>query len=136
MNDESSTANDESYIGQFSPRLTPFPGWSHDSSQFMTGSYYNLFRIGLCNSDHNRQLQSSEMKWTHLYQADIDPAELPSRMSPHIRPVLCPKRIDSSNNVPRSEMRYKIPLDKLDYKQKVLHSDWHPNEHIIGRGGK
>ena len=97
----------------------------------MTGSYYNLFRIGLCNSDHNRQLPTSEHKWTHLYQADIDPAELP--MSPHIRPTLLPKKIDTSTNtVPRSEARFKIPLDKLDYKQKVLHSDWHPSEHIIG----
>lgn len=97
----------------------------------MTGSYYNLFRIGLCNSDHDRSLGSSEFKWSHLYQADIDPNDLPSRKSP-TRPILFPKKIVNNNNITRSDSRVKIPLDKLDYKQKVLHSDWHPNEHIIG----
>ena len=96
----------------------------------MTGSYYNLFRIGLCNSDHNRQMQSSEFKWSHLYQAYIDPTEIPHNKN-QVRPSLLPKKIVNTNSISRVEARTKIPLDKLDYKQKVLHSDWHPSEHII-----
>ena len=55
---------------------------------------------------------------------------VPSKRNEQIRPILQPKKIMNSNPLTKKK-RNEICIDSLDYRQKVLHSDWHPNEHII-----
>jgi serine/threonine-protein phosphatase 2A regulatory subunit B len=105
--------------------------WSHDASNFMTGSYNNLFRVGNINTDPNRVGEYSVNSPSHVYQATIDPNDLPSKRNEQIRPILQPKKIMNSLNPLTKKKRNEICLDSLDYRQKVLHSDWHPKEHIV-----
>lgn len=105
--------------------------WSHDASNFMTGSYNNLFRVGNINTDPSRIVEEYSVNSpSHVYQATIDPNDLPSKRNEQIRPILQPKKIMNSNPLTKKK-RNEICIDSLDYRQKVLHSDWHPNEHII-----
>jgi serine/threonine-protein phosphatase 2A regulatory subunit B len=106
--------------------------WSHDASNFMTGSYNNLFRVGNINTDPNRVVEEYSVNSpSHVYQATIDPNDLPSKRNEQIRPILQPKKIMNSLNPLTKKKRNEICLDSLDYRQKVLHSDWHPKEHIV-----
>lgn len=50
---------------------------SHDASNFMTGSYNNLFRVGNINTDPSRIVEEYSVNSpSHVYQATIDPNDL------------------------------------------------------------
>lgn len=99
--------------------------WSHDCAHYMTGTYDNLFRIGSLNNAGDNADRLS-----NLYQASIDVTRIPSRRQENIRPLLQAKKIVSTNLLSKKK-RNEIPVDSLDYTKKVLHSAWHPKEHII-----
>lgn len=103
----------------------------HDASNYMTGSYNNLFRVGNINNDPNQIVEEYSLNSnSHVYQATIDPNELPNKRNEQIRPILQPKKIMNNNPLTKKK-KNEICIDSLDYRQKVLHSDWHPKEHII-----
>lgn len=106
--------------------------WSHDASNYMTGSYNNLFRVGNIDDNNNtcHRYQNDPCGMSNLYQAYIDAADLPTRRNEQIRPILAPKKIITNNPLAKKK-RHEICVDHLDYRQKVLHSAWHPSEHIL-----
>jgi len=100
--------------------------WSPDCSSFMTGTYNNLFRIGSLNGSTSTSAQSL----SNLYQASIDMNMVPSRRNESVRPILAPKKVNTAGMVIKRK-RNEIQLSEIDYTKKVLHSAWHPKEHII-----
>ena len=59
-------------VGMFSTECL-----SYDASNFMTGSYNNLFRVGNINTDPNKIVEEYSVNSpSHVYQATIDPNDL------------------------------------------------------------
>ena len=55
---------------------------------------------------------------------------VPSRRNESVRPILAPKKVNTAGMVIKRK-RNEIQLSEIDYTKKVLHSAWHPKEHII-----
>jgi len=82
--------------------------WNGDGSAIMTGSYNNFFRIFDRKSKENVTLEAS--------RDNCRPREL-----------LKPKKINVGGKMKKDE----ISVDSLDFHRKILHTAWHPEDHII-----
>lgn len=82
--------------------------WNGDDSAIMTGSYNNFFRIFETKTKNNVTLEAS-------------------RENSRPRALLKPKKI----NVGGKKKKDEISVDSLDFHRKILHTAWHPNDHII-----
>ena len=90
----------------------------------MTGSYNNFFRMfdrGDPSSPSSPSTTPSSLKAAR----DVTLEASRDNMKP--KQVLKPRKVSSGGKRKKDE----ISVDSLDFNKKILHTAWHPSEHII-----
>jgi len=82
--------------------------WNGNDSAIMTGSYNNFFRIFDVESKKDVTLEAS-------------------RENSRPKGLLKPKKISNSTKKKKDEFN----AENLDFNRKILHTAWHPKDHII-----
>jgi len=82
--------------------------WNGNDSAIMTGSYNNFFRVFDLETKKDVTLEAS-------------------RENNRLKGLLKPKKLSQSVKKKKDEFN----VDSLDFNRKILHTAWHPKDHII-----